>query len=915
MRSFLLILSVLLSVHFSVAQHSPAQQVSGAGGIVIKLKPGYTYTDLLNDTDISKLYKADLLSIEPVFPNAKSPSREKNQHGQQLIDLTRYFRCSTGTSKHIDFIRQTFKKSPITAYAENLQLQELLYVPDDPLNESNQYYLDIIDAYSAFDVQTGDTNMIIGITDTGIDLGHEDLVYNIAYNRDDPLDGIDNDNDGYVDNFRGWDLGDNDNNPQTDYSNHGTWVSGLAAADTDNGKGITGPGFDCRILPVKISDSDSLITRGYEGIVYAANSGASIINCSWGNHQYSEFEQDMVNYAAINKNALVVAACGNDDNMDNFYPASYDNVLSVAATTSDDEKWDGSSYGYHVDMSAPGTNMHTIKDGGGYRNVSAGTSFASPVVSGIAGLVRSHYPGMSANQVLERLKNTTDVIDTIPYNIDYAGLMGTGRLNAYHALTDGFQPGVNFRNIEIIDDREDNYENSLLVEIKGEFFNYLSPAQDLQVDISTNSTNINLLTTSIDIGALDSLQAFPVLDNPIQLEILSGISADEHIVLSLEMSDGDWERTQYIEFDVMPSWKTLTNADMQLSIPGNGRLGFSDLYRKNGRGYNYSNIRDLFYDGGLITGKSSGVIFDGIRNINKFTYDDLPEYINYPDSKESIKSVFFAEDVENAVNLEIIQTSIAPENNDNLYILKYDFINHNLSSLDNWYAGLFFDWDLIKPTRNRTMYDSLKNFGYTYHTGEQVFHSAVKLLSPQEENQYALDQRSTSGDLVILNDGFSDEEKFYTLSNTNYSAGMENNGSDVAQVFSAGNFSIPPVDTVTVCFAVMAGNGMLEINRAVDSADMFYQQHIQESNVPQSSFSGLQVFPNPATDNFILQLPDNISEGKITIYSIAGQALLTKSLFGNKTKIDVNLPSGNYVLHVDTGDHLFREPLIILNAD
>ncbi|MGC9330652.1 MAG: S8 family peptidase [Bacteroidales bacterium] len=916
-----LILFIFMFLGISLAsaqlQSLPAYH---SNDIIIKLYDGYTVTDLLND--VSMTVKTDNISIEPLYPYAHKPSRVKNQHGQTLIDLTRYYNCNIQDAQQAGYWLNILNKSSATEYAEIRQTQNLLYVPDDPLNQAEQYYLDIIDAYAAYDVETGDTNVVIAITDTGIEPGHEDLVYNIAYNWDDPLDGIDNDNDGFVDNFRGWDIGDNDNNPQTDYNDHGIFVSGIAAADTDNGLGISGTGFNCRILPIKISDSDSLIVRGYEGIVFAANQGATIINCSWGNHQYSQYEQDMINYAAINKNALVVAACGNDNDMRNFYPSSYNNVLSVAATTSEDEKWTpentgtsgGSCYGYHVDLSAPGTMMYTTNTGGTYKKVYAGTSFASPVVSGVAGLVKSHFPYMSPNQIIERLKNTTDNIDTIPYNAEYAGLLGTGRVNAFKALTNDFKPGVQFRNIVISDDRETNYENSMMVEIAGDFYNYLAPAQNLQVYISCNNTDIDLITTSINVGTLDSLATYSIFSAPIQLKILSGASIDEHVVLTLEMTDGDWHRTQYVEFYVRPSWKILTNANMQLSIPANGRLGFTDLYRKHGQGFNYDITHDLFYDAGLMLGTSANILFNGIRQANRFSYDDFPEYMDYPDSKESIQSVFFAEDTEYAVNLEIKQISIAPENSNNYIILKYDLINHNLSSLDDWYAGLFFDWDIIKPTRNRTVYDSIRDFGYTFHTGDNAFFCGIKLLSDYETYQYAIDQRSEA-DIVNVIDGFSDDEKFYSLSNNKCCAGTENEGSDVIQIVSAGNFDIPPEDTLTVCFAVIAGSSMLDIIHAADSAVSFYQQHIQESNVAHSTLSDVQIFPNPVGNNFILRLPDNITNGKMTIYGITGQAVFKQDLFGNKTKVDVNLPSGHYLLHVDTGSNLYKAALIILNAD
>ncbi|GAI36367.1 unnamed protein product, partial [marine sediment metagenome] len=127
-------------------------------------------------------------------------------------------------------------------------LPELLYTPDDPLN-IYQYYLDTIKAYDAWEICKGDSNIVIGITDTGVDIDHEDLQGNIYYNYNDPINGIDDDNDGFIDNFRGWDLGENDNNPQWEINDHGVVVTGIAGARTDNGIGISGVGFKSRFLP------------------------------------------------------------------------------------------------------------------------------------------------------------------------------------------------------------------------------------------------------------------------------------------------------------------------------------------------------------------------------------------------------------------------------------------------------------------------------------------------------------------------------------------------------------------------------------------------------------------------------------------------------------------------------------------
>ncbi len=202
-----------------------------------------------------------------------------------------------------------------------------------------QDYLKPVRAYEAWDIEKSDTAIVIGIVDTGVKFDHEDLD-NVAYNYADPVNGIDDDNDGYIDNFRGWDVANDDNDPTADSDGHGTQVTGVSSAKTDNGAGMASSGFNSRFLPVKISETPTrYLINEYEGIIYAADHGCKIINLSWGVIEgYSAFAQDVINYAVLEKDAVVVAAGGNKDGEYNYYPASYDHVPSVGPVNVNPEK-------------------------------------------------------------------------------------------------------------------------------------------------------------------------------------------------------------------------------------------------------------------------------------------------------------------------------------------------------------------------------------------------------------------------------------------------------------------------------------------------------------------------------------------------------------------------------------------------
>lgn len=224
---------------------------------------------------------------------------------------------------------------------------------------------DDIDAPEAWDIWTGSSSVVIAVIDTGIAYDHNDLSTNIWTNAGDPVDGFDNDLNGYVDDVRGWDFVDDDNDP-IDPDSHGTHVSGTIGAIGNNSNGITGVCWTASIMPLRVlgaigggSVADEILA-----IDYARLNGAKIINASLGSTEYSLAEYNAINQART-AGVLFVAAAGNDG-VDNDtggdYPASYnlDNIIAVAATDQDDGLASFSNYGATtVDVAAPGTNIYS----------------------------------------------------------------------------------------------------------------------------------------------------------------------------------------------------------------------------------------------------------------------------------------------------------------------------------------------------------------------------------------------------------------------------------------------------------------------------------------------------------------------------------------------------------------------------
>ncbi len=297
-----------------------------------------------------------------------------------------------------------------------------------------------IDAPEAWDLQTGG-DVIIAVIDTGVDYNHSDLSGNIWSNGAEiPNNGRDDDGNGFVDDVRGWDFANNDNNPMDD-NDHGTHVSGIIAASGNNSAGVVGVNWSARIMPLKFMDRTGAGTSAdaISAIDYAVANGARVINASWGGGPFSSAMFNAIS-AANDAGVLFVAASGNESNNNDRnpnYPADYDlpNVISVAATDDADTLAGFSNFGASsVDLGAPGVGILSTVRNNGYASFN-GTSMAAPYVAGVAALVVAESPNISIPALRTALLDNTDSVT------DLAGRTATGgRLNAFKALGGGTTP-------------------------------------------------------------------------------------------------------------------------------------------------------------------------------------------------------------------------------------------------------------------------------------------------------------------------------------------------------------------------------------------------------------------------------------------------------------------------------------------
>ncbi len=305
---------------------------------------------------------------------------------------------------------------------------------NDPLNDKTDY-LDSLKTNDIWKIVKGDSLISIGIVDSGVMIDHEDLKNSLKINRNEiPDDKIDNDNNGFIDDYNGWDfVGDisandlynnnlkPDNNvvPNNKYNNHGTHVTGISCAITNNGKGIASLAYNLSFIPVKVSADDisqlNYVVKPFEGVLYVLNRGADVINCSWLSDDYDPLAQDIVN-EVTEKGSVLVCAAGNStiDNIDIPFisPASLDNVISVGAVSKDNSIANFSNYGWNVDIFAPGVSIYSTIMDNQYGN-NSGTSMSSPLVASIVGLIKKLHPDWSFKQIELQLRANTKLINGV----------------------------------------------------------------------------------------------------------------------------------------------------------------------------------------------------------------------------------------------------------------------------------------------------------------------------------------------------------------------------------------------------------------------------------------------------------------------------------------------------------------------
>ena len=504
----LLLIVVLIAPH-TVAQDSPEYKPHV---VVVQFAPEVLVTNKASTSGLQEFERRaaqyGIQLIERVYPFLDHVNPTPNTRSNLMaLRRTYYVRYSTDTAP--ERVSEDLATAPGVVYAEPVPVNRIYgptygerLDPNDP-EFSGQTELQALNLPQAWDLakgSDGNPKVIIAIVDGGAEWQHEDLLANVWTNPDEIAgNGLDDDNNGFIDDIHGTNFANNDdtdNNPEglpnsPESSLHGTAAAGLAGGVTNNGVGIAGAAWNAQLMHVNVGclGFDGLVCRGYEGILYAAANGADIINASWGgtvgDNDRARFIDQTLNLAT-DMGALVVAAAGNSNQNNDLFrelPSRHARVLSVGSTRKDRRvKAAFSNYGKLVNVFVPGEDLRTTATGEGYVSIS-GTSFSSPLVAGIAALVKTRFPQLPPDAVREQIRLTSENIAA--ENRGYPGELGRGFVNALAAVEEASKlPAVRVKRWSW-EDRDGNSRigSGDVITITATLVNHLADANQLQVEL------------------------------------------------------------------------------------------------------------------------------------------------------------------------------------------------------------------------------------------------------------------------------------------------------------------------------------------------------------------------------------------------------------------------------------------------
>ncbi len=659
-------------------------------------------------------------AIDPAFAHLYQSGVSCDNMGK----LSNIYRVHFSEDTPPELLALVFESDPGVVYAE----AEYYYrttasvgasVPDDPEFAYQTTYMDRLQLKEAWDTVKGEQGeVVVAILDSGTDWRHEDLRANVWTNTDEiPDNGIDDDENGYVDDVHGFDFGNW--LPYTPgvmidlaSNSHGTEVASVTSGESNNAKGVAGSSWNTTYMPLA-ADCGGGLCRTPEAMLYAAANGADIINGSFSTRRYDATSHLAVQ-CAMEMGTLFVAAAGNDATNNDVMPqgpASFLETLAVGGTQRNRDRI-VFNYGSTVDVFVSGIDVATALPNHRY-GYSSGTSFSSPLVAGIAALVKTRFPHFSAEQVREQIRYTSESIENANPS-GFKGLLGRGRVNAYQAVQASVPSAIRVTGTKR-KNPSNNSPSSLVVDVESYFGSGTSQSASVELVNAPSYLEFEAISHRIDfptgVGADSVTFPFSFLGDPpyrvtdqIEIRVIhNGVT--EKINYSFESRSGE----------TLPVVKAVDDIGVLFgySITSEGNLGYLDQWGNSG-GLGIligGNGTGPLYEAGLIIGTGPDQISSSVFG-HKKSYpggDIQPIHFNRkPGTKMEVSApdvngilstevTLLDSNAPRPIGVEILEETqfVADDHQSGAFIIvKYTITNPLQVPIENLHVGLYADWIL-----------------------------------------------------------------------------------------------------------------------------------------------------------------------------------------------------------------------------
>ncbi len=851
-------------------------------------------------------------SIEPIFPQHRAAAREV--HPLSTIYSLEY------DSKYpqAKLVRYLLSKN-IFEYVEPKTIPQVVFTPNDPLF-TQQNHLDSIFAPDAWDISTSSGNQVIAIIDTGVEDDHPDLQTKIFVNLADPINGQDDDNDGFIDNNLGWNFVNKNGNVAYTDSDHGVHVAGIAGAATNNGQGVAGVGFDTKLMILKAGNRLD-ITNGYEAIVYAADHGADVINCSWGEYYPSYLAKDALEYA-VSKGSVVVAAAGNDGDPDPFYPAAFPEVIAVAALNEDGGKAGISNFGNWIDIGAPGVQIRSTVGGKGY-NANSGTSMSAPMVSGVLALLKDYRPNLTSEELKAVVINTADDKYNLPINTPWAAWLGSGRLNALKALQMADSATLRLSDYQLSDEGDNWFAPGDTIQLFLEIEALVSGSDFIYVESSVQDTNVYVQSQSSSLfGNTSPGQKVDNLGLEHSFVLGDYVPVNHNLRIEVRFANQVDTFRKWIEIPLNTSYINVEENKLKLTYTSQGLVGYNRYSELEGDGFSFEGGVSLLYEGGFAVGfKRNGenIVLDRLRGFNDVGETEWrsTEFVRRDPSSPACSN-YASGSFQDQLNYDIAVDQRSwvcnSEGLDQSIFLEYVVHNNSTEDYFDVYGAMFTDYDIGDFELNKGNFDGQRFLSYTYskEPEDSGLYLGLQLIEPDIYKTYFIshEEGGEGGVDLVDDDVFISDEKYEVMQGGKLSAGLTSS-TDVFQEVSSGPYTLAFGDSLKFVFCMLVGKSLEELQERADSSYASVRGELPANRNQIRISEGAELWPNPFSNELHLRLSE---EGPLvfSVFDLLGKELYSyKSAQADKMSFDLNfLEQGVYIIELKTADGIERRKML-----